>query len=79
MLKTNKRGKTTYFSQYIFRGVKLKCAKVLVVLDMHLICVIFLKVDFVTDNQPPVKDPLKYLTWHVLAKIWLKLFLFLQK
>ena len=37
-------------------------SKVLVVLDMHLICVTFLKVDFATDNQLRVKDPLKYLT-----------------
>ena len=35
-------------------------SKVLVVLDMHLICATFLKVDFGTDNQLRVKDPLKH-------------------
>ena len=44
-------------------------SKVLVVLDKHLICATFLKVDFGTDNQRRVKDPLKYLTWSVLAKL----------
>ena len=55
-------------------------SKVLVVLDMHLICATFLKVDFGLDNNElRVKDPLKHLTWNVLAKLWFKLFLFLQK
>ena len=43
-------------------------SKVLVVLDMHLIRAVFLKADFVTDNQRRVKDPLKRLTWSVLIK-----------
>ena len=54
-------------------------SKVLVVLDMHLIGGTSLKVDFGTDNQLRVKDPLKHLTWNVLTKLWFKLFLFLQK
>ena len=50
--KTNKPGKVIYFSQHIFRGVKLKCVETrfLVVLDMHLICATFLKVELGTDN-----------------------------
>ena len=54
-------------------------SKVLLVLDMHLICAAFLKVDFGTDNQLHVKDPFKNLTWDVLTKLWFKLFLFLYK
>ena len=54
-------------------------SKVLVVLDMHLICATLLKVDFGTDNQLCVKDPLKHLTYNGLTKLWFKLFLFLQK
>ena len=54
-------------------------SKVLVVLDMHLICGTFLNVDFGTDNQLRVKDTLKHLTWNVLTRLWFKLFLFLQK
>ena len=44
-------------------------SKVLVVLDIHLICATFLMVDFGTDNQLCVKDPLKHLTWNVLKKV----------
>ena len=51
-------------------------SKVLLVLDMHLICAA-LKVDFGTDNQLRVQDPFKHLTWDVLTKFWFKLFLFL--
>ena len=51
-------------------------SKVLVVLDMHLICATFLKKGFRIDNQPRVKDPFKHLTWNVLAKLYFK---FLQK
>ena len=40
-------------------------SKVLLVLDMHLICATFLKVDFGTVNQLLVKDPFKHLTWNV--------------
>ena len=54
-------------------------SKVLVVLDMHFICATFLKVDFGKDDQLPVKDPLKHLTWNVLTKLWFKLFSLLQK
>ena len=53
--------------------------KVLVAPDMHLIDTTFLKVDFGTENQLHVKDPLKHLIWNALTKLWLKLFLFLQK
>ena len=51
-------------------------SKVFVVLDMHLICANFLKVDFGIDNQLRVKDPLKHLTWNILTKLRFKLFLF---
>ena len=54
-------------------------SKVLVVLDMHLICTTFLKVEFGTENQLRVKGPLKHLPWNVLTKLWLQLFLFSQK
>ena len=47
-------------------------SKVLVVLDMHLICATFLKKGFRIDNQPRVKDPFKHLTWNVLAKLYFK-------
>ena len=54
-------------------------SKVLVVLDTHLICAAFLKVDFGTDNQLCVKDPLKHLTWNVLTKRWFKFFFIFTK
>ena len=44
-----------------------------------MICTTFLKVDFSTENQLRVKDPSKHPTWNVLAKLWLKLFLFFIK
>ena len=52
-----------------FSEVKMCRSKVLAVFDMHLICATFLKVDFGTDNQLCVKDPLKHLTWKVLTKL----------
>ena len=53
--------------------------EVLVVLDRHLNCTAFLKVDFGTENQLRVKDPPKLLIRKAVTKLWLKLLLFLQK
>ena len=54
-------------------------SKVLVVLDMHLICTTFLNVEFGAENQIRIKNALEHLTCHFLTKVWFKLFLFLQK
>ena len=51
-------------------------SKILVVLDMHLICATFLKVDFGTDNQLHVKDPLNHLTWNILQNFGSSCFYF---
>ena len=41
-----------------------------VALDMHLLVpATVLKVDFNTDSQRRVQDPLKHLTWSVLMKL----------
>ena len=54
-------------------------SKVLVVLDMHLICATFLNVEFGAENQIRIKNALEHLTCNFLTKVWFKLFLFLQK
>ena len=50
--------------------------KVLVVLNIHLICATSLKVDFGTDNQQRVKDLPKHLSWSVLTKLCSSCFYF---